>query len=444
MSVTKRKRVSKKSKLAWRKHVNINDVEEFLEDQRLEERLGPSLASLNNEELFQVDTKPSEPESLSIKNRKKLKLQKPLRCFSILEPHTKVPDPIKKRNRVRSKEERKNELIKKKEAENRAKGILKHRELQALRDKATNENKKQAIPKRGDFNQNIWDQEDNLNEKNEWFSNSTTKHNLVGTGKSRKTVKTPKRPKSSVLPPVEPPHPGMSYNPSYEDHQDLLKTIVEKETKIIKEEEHLNRVTRDMFSKVSEKQKNSMWMEEMSQGLPQASTQQSDNESDGEYKSINPPTKNRKKTQQQRRKLREQKKLELLKQIAKKEKKKISDIHRIKLLKNQIEKREKTTQILREKRKKVQELKKTEPKRLSAIKFEECDLEFNMGPDIAGNLRNMKKEGNLLTDRFKSLQKRNIIQPSIRRHRKKSKVKVYTKPTHKDDWITTVARKTAS
>lgn len=40
MSVVKRKRVSKKSKLSWRKHVNIADVEEFLEDQRLEERLG--------------------------------------------------------------------------------------------------------------------------------------------------------------------------------------------------------------------------------------------------------------------------------------------------------------------------------------------------------------------------------------------------------------------
>lgn len=38
--VKKKKRVSKKSKTAWRKHCDIADVEEFLEDQRLEERLG--------------------------------------------------------------------------------------------------------------------------------------------------------------------------------------------------------------------------------------------------------------------------------------------------------------------------------------------------------------------------------------------------------------------
>lgn len=36
----KKKRVSKKSKLSWRKHVSIADIEEFLEDKRLEERLG--------------------------------------------------------------------------------------------------------------------------------------------------------------------------------------------------------------------------------------------------------------------------------------------------------------------------------------------------------------------------------------------------------------------
>lgn len=39
-AIKKKKRVSKKTKTAWRKYSDINDVEEFLEDQRLEERLG--------------------------------------------------------------------------------------------------------------------------------------------------------------------------------------------------------------------------------------------------------------------------------------------------------------------------------------------------------------------------------------------------------------------
>ena len=39
-SVSKKKRVSKKNKKSWRKHTDIKDVEDFLDDKRLEERLG--------------------------------------------------------------------------------------------------------------------------------------------------------------------------------------------------------------------------------------------------------------------------------------------------------------------------------------------------------------------------------------------------------------------
>lgn len=43
MSAVKKKRVSKKNKTAWRKFTDVKDVDEFLEDQRLEERLGYEL-----------------------------------------------------------------------------------------------------------------------------------------------------------------------------------------------------------------------------------------------------------------------------------------------------------------------------------------------------------------------------------------------------------------
>lgn len=38
--VKKKKNLSKKNKKDWRKNCDIRDVEEFLDDQRLEERLG--------------------------------------------------------------------------------------------------------------------------------------------------------------------------------------------------------------------------------------------------------------------------------------------------------------------------------------------------------------------------------------------------------------------
>lgn len=98
--------------------------------------------------------------------------------------------------------------------------------------------------------------EDDLDiEKDEFIGQDAKKHNLIGTGKVRKTVKERKMEKTSVLPSIELPHPGMSYNPSFQDHQELLKVIVEKEKKVIKEEEHLKRVTNKMFKKVTADQR---------------------------------------------------------------------------------------------------------------------------------------------------------------------------------------------
>jgi len=123
------------------------------------------------------------------------------------------------------------------------------------------------------------------------------------------------------LPAVEVPHPGMSYNPSFKDHQDLLQMVATDEIKIIKKEEHLNRVTRDMFRKVRENQKHSEWMVEMSEGVPSKTNNdtedskikiESENGNDLDHISINPPVQVKKKTLQQRRKHREQ--LELAKQ----------------------------------------------------------------------------------------------------------------------------------
>jgi len=47
------------------------------------------------------------------------------------------------------------------------------------------------------------------------------------------------------------PHPGLSYNPKIEDHISLLTNIADNETKLIKHEAHINRVTQKLFQQVS-------------------------------------------------------------------------------------------------------------------------------------------------------------------------------------------------
>ena len=44
----------------------------------------------------------------------------------------------------------------------------------------------------------------------------------------------------------------MSYNPSFGDHQMLLKEVADTELKVQKDEKHLHRVTSKMFSRVTE------------------------------------------------------------------------------------------------------------------------------------------------------------------------------------------------
>ncbi len=127
----KKKRPSKKTKKDWRKNVDIADVEDYLEDKRLGERVGVNFDGDQKNELFVIDEAPNkaEEEAAEVPDdrlaRKRKRAAKPLKCFEHLEIKTGAADPIKKRNRVRTQEERKNPAVAKKENERRLRGIRK-------------------------------------------------------------------------------------------------------------------------------------------------------------------------------------------------------------------------------------------------------------------------------------------------------------------------------
>lgn len=171
----------------------------------------------------------------------------------------------------------------------------------------------------------------------------------------------------------------------------------------------------------------------MSEGLDQIKDEK-DSDSDGDFKAINPPVENKKKDPKQRRKQKEQRAILDKRFKAKQEKKKTADIYKLKFLEKEIEASKKKTEMLKEKREKLKQLKLLEPKRLGNNKFEVPDLDFQMPDEISGNLRSIKTGGNLLKDRFKSLQKRNILEPTVKVMKKRGKVKKYEKPTHKMGW----------
>lgn len=56
--------------------------------------------------------------------------------------------------------------------------------------------------------------------------------------------------KTTALPAVEVPHPGSSYNPTFDDHQELLRKACEVEVKELKQEAKTRRRLGPMLAKV--------------------------------------------------------------------------------------------------------------------------------------------------------------------------------------------------
>lgn len=253
----KKRKVSKKTKNSWRKHVDVKDVDAFLENQRLEERLGVPISTKKNQELFILDKggkdNIDDKNWLAKKQRRELLRNSEPQCFKILTSFTEIPIPIVKKNHVKSSKERKSALVKKKETLNKISRNLKLKKNLVLKNKELVAVKSSETSVCNGFNFDIWKQEPiiNLELKNEWFNKDIIRHTYANTGK--KIIRVPKslHEKTSLMAAITVPHPGTSYNPSYSDHQKLLKEVESDEQKLIKEEKHLNRVTSKMFRKVS-------------------------------------------------------------------------------------------------------------------------------------------------------------------------------------------------
>ncbi|XP_017042043.1 ribosome biogenesis protein NOP53 [Drosophila ficusphila] len=445
---TKKKRISKKNKSAWRK-TDIQDVEQFLEDQRQEERIG-TFTDKQDEDLFVLDSSPqkAKPTVLSVKQKRKLNAKKPMRTYQALENTSRVQDPIAKRNHVRQKKNGRN-------IELEVCNPTKPRHRQANSDRAKyyekleqrledKKNKKVAIDK------DIWQDVDfrdaipGLKDEKGWISRDLALHTAANIGKRVVKTHASLHHRTTKAKKFELPHPGMSYNPAPEDHQALIEQVVEREEGIIKKEQHLKRVTTSMFSKVTPEERDRRHLQEMSQGIEEeeeggAEGEQDkadqDEDADKPYHTINAPVENKKKSKQARRKELKQKELARQTELKRKLKQQTADLIRIKSIRHELDDEEEDLNELKKRRKQRAEKAKFEPKRLGRHKFEEADLDVNLPEDLAGNLRNVKPESSLLKDRFKTLQRNNMLPTTKLVSRKKAKVKRYERNSHKEPGV---------
>ena len=92
-----KKKLVKHLKKSWKKHSDIQDVEEYLEEKRQEERTGGLVAEKKDDQLFFVDAAPAvaaktsdSAPSASDKGRRR-KIDELPRCYANLQPDSRVP-----------------------------------------------------------------------------------------------------------------------------------------------------------------------------------------------------------------------------------------------------------------------------------------------------------------------------------------------------------------
>nr|ADD37961.1 protein CG1785 [Lepeophtheirus salmonis] len=433
-----KKSTSKKNKKSWRLNSDIGAVEEFLEDQRLEERLGGSFNERDDSELFVIDH--------AIPKVEPKEKNKPLKCFSSLENHSKIPDPVRKRNRVRSLVERENPLIKHLRNKNKLKDRVGkvHRELH---EKKKNSRSKETL-RRTNFDFDLWGKSKSSEIlENEWIGPDSKKQALGNTNvKHPKTINE----KTSELPAVELPEGGSSYNPSLNDHRNLLwhtaLTEIQREKAVRRIEKH----TTEMYP--SRRQTKEEEFKELAQGLAGLDSDL-DKESEEEEEevensnvedaktSILSSSMSKPKTKKQKRKQKAFKAAEKRRLIQNAKMDKERGVFRIKTFKKELDKLDQDIDEKSKKRLEDKEHKrKYQPLRLSRHRFEKMEEPVKLTDELTGNLRSLRPEGNLLEERYNSMQKRNIVETRVasKKIRKpigmKLRKKKLQKRSYKMDW----------
>ncbi|XP_076315127.1 ribosome biogenesis protein NOP53-like [Tachypleus tridentatus] len=271
----------------------------------------------------------------------------------------------------------------------------------------------------------IW-KEDDSSGKGEDF---VTYYNVI-TRKMTPKVPNHRYQKPSLLPPIEVPHPGASYNPAFDEHQELLQEAVTKEMKNERDEKKLERALKVNLCEPEFLQK--MWLSEMSQGLDDVDDESEDDIVEDEAKNSFVRPEDRK-TKSKRRREKEQK-LQKKKSAEKKLKRKQDhEIYRLRSIKRDISSLEEMSKARQQRKQQMLAGKLYRPLRLGKYKFKEQDLELNLTEELTGNLRSVKVDGNILEDRYKSFQKRNIIEPRVRQKMKrKYKLKKLEKRSHRE------------
>ncbi|XP_050187019.1 ribosome biogenesis protein NOP53 [Myiozetetes cayanensis] len=404
------------------------EIGDFLEDVGLQERAAGGLISEQpNEGLFFLDTG-NAPKSRRLRKPP----EKPLHVDLVLQPLSKVPPPknICAHQTPNGRKEKKRREFWAKKAE---KGILPRgeRRLRARLARGAPPETPQKPPELGrsdphrDF-YDIWGEQAFLGlprppeGQDRWYLQQTKK------------LPVQRGPRLQTKPPPS-PHRGHrpgGFTTPFQEHQALLRRALEVETRRRREEEKVERRLKVHEEPATQESK----LQEQLEGLLEEEEEEEEDEEDGNGNGKEEPPKKReqpgRKTEKQRRKEREEKQKRQLQAGSRLATQRLQGLFQLRSLRRLLRQRQERLRLRRNLRELRQKQREREPKRLGRTRYEDAGPEVQLSQELPESLRSLRPEGHVLRDRFKSLQRRNLIEPRERaKFKRRYRVKYVEKRT---------------
>ncbi|KAA8895510.1 ribosome biogenesis protein Nop53/GLTSCR2 [Sphaerosporella brunnea] len=417
----KAKQSSRKGKKAWRKNVDITQVETGLETVREEiVQTGGVIAEKPNDVLFSLDL--GGDNRISTRE----KALKPLKADEILSARSAIP-AIDTRKRKGATTDG---VVEKKA---KRKDGLSYSQLQRLRQVArAGQGKSQSVlastQKSGVPDYDPWadDAEERFKKREEKelekldFVDKVVKPQAPATLRVKPVALTA----IGSVPAVRRPEAGISYNPEFEKWDQLLKEEGEKEVELEKKRLKQQAAEARIQALIDQPEAEAL---EPSSSSSSESESESDSDSEADEKTAE-TKETKRKTQAQRNKEQRQKELQRKREEQKKLKQQERELMLVKKYTRDLKYAEKLRAArLAAKYNKVEDdeanPKIMRKKRFGKIHLPRAPLELQLPDELADSLRTLKPEGNLLDDRFRSLRERGMVEarkPVVARKVKKT------------------------
>ncbi|KAK3949991.1 ribosome biogenesis protein Nop53/GLTSCR2 [Pseudoneurospora amorphoporcata] len=437
------KQPSRKGKKAWRKNVDVTEVEQGLDELNAQIIKGGVIAEKKSEELFAIDVKPDT----EITKKLPKQFKKPLKADEILAQRSAVPAvSLKKRPASETSGKVTDGVLPSKRL--RATYVT-HKELTRLKRVADGHHTTTVEVVDATFDAWADPEEDKKKQMEESLYNFLPK---VDKAKAPKTLA--QQPISLAatgkqLPAVPKPKGDKSYNPAFTDYseryQSELRKAEEAERKRLEELEK-ERLKAEAAAKSRAEAEAAEKRAELSEWEDDSAWEGAESDADGLSSKKKRPER---KTQAQRNKIKRRKAEEQRLKHEAAIKKKEAEVARVKHIAKELELAEKERQLALQKAEKAAnnnpgddtasleeeddddvELRR---RQLGKFKLPEKDLELVLPDELQDSLRLLKPEGNLLKDRYRNLLLRGKVE--ARRHnpyKKQAKKQITEKWTFKD------------